>query len=154
MRNLHQQIGTTNNLLGMLEAQPCDDMLDRLSQAIEHTDQCLGSLLEIGWDEVFDSHDLRLIYCFNLSCNAGVACPELAVTADRAADRDHGKSPEPDPVRTQTHQLDRVCGRAYTAIRPYFDSSAQTRFTQGPMRFHDSNFGRQAYIAQGVGTRR
>ena len=103
---------------------------------------------------MFEPHGLRLVCRFNLGGDTRMTGPELTVPADRTSDRDHGQSSKPDSVRAQTHQLDRVRAGAYAAIRPDLHFSAQTRFTQRAMRIHNSNFGRQTHIAQGMRTRR
>src|SRR6266496_102776 len=102
----------------MFETQSRDDIFDCLSKTLEHIDQCLSSLLEITRDKVFESHRLCLVCGFNLCGNARMTGPELTVTADRATNRDHGKSFEPDSIRTETHQLDRVSRGTDTTISP------------------------------------
>src|SRR6266508_3386945 len=128
MRNLYQQIGTTDNLLSMFETQSRDDIFHCIPQTLEHTDQCLSGLLEIARDKMFESHRLRLVCGFNLCGDARVTGSKLTVTTNRTANCHHWKSPKADSIRTETHQLDRVSRGTYAAIRPDFDSSAQPRF--------------------------
>src|SRR5215211_4396308 len=123
MRDLHQQVRASHDLLSLLKAKSRHDIPDRLSQALEHIDQCLCGLLEITRNKVFESHCLRLLCCFNLCGNARMTGPELAVATDRTTNRDHRKSSKPNPIRAQTHQLHHIRGGTYAAIRPDFDSS-------------------------------
>src|SRR5687767_3747899 len=113
----------------MFEAEPGDNMLHRFAESIEDIDERADRLLEIARDEMFDAFGMSVFCCFNLRCDAHMTGSTLTVATDGASNRDHGQSPKPNAIRTQTHQLDRVCCRAYAAIRPEFHFVAQTCFS-------------------------
>jgi hypothetical protein len=97
---------------------------------------------------MFDAFGLRFFLRFKLRSDTSMAGATLTISTDRTANRYHWQSPEPDAVCTETHQLNRVCRGADSAVSPEFNFFAQTSLGQSAMRIHDSDFGGESNISQ------
>ena len=75
---------------------------------------------------------------------------QLAAAADRAADRDHGRGAEAEPVGAHADELDGVDRAAQAAVGPDLDPVADARLGEGVVREHGADLAGQAGAPQRV----
>src|SRR5215211_3503723 len=103
---------------------------------------------------MLDAFVMRLFCRFKLGRDSCMTCTALTISADRTADRNHGQSSQPNAVRPQAHQLDRICCRADATVCPEFHFFAQTCLGQGALRIHDADLSRESYVSERMRARR